>query len=151
MARMHARKRGKSSSTKPAVKSKPDWVEMGKDEVEKLVIKLFKEGMVPSAIGREMRDSYGVPLVKTITGRTIVQILKDNKQKMEYPEDLLALIKKAVFLKKHLDKNPKDVHNKRGLTLIESKIKRLQKYYKRKKVLPQDWYYKAEEAALLVK
>ena len=151
MARMHARKRGKSGSTRPIIKAKPDWVEVDKKEVETLVVKLAKEGKAASEIGRILRDSHGIPRVKEVVGRTIGAILKENKAAPDYPEDLLSLIKKAIFLRKHLDKNPKDVHNKRGLTLIESKIKRLQKYYKRKKVLPQDWYYKPEEAALLVK
>ncbi len=151
MARMHSRTRGKSGSHKPAVNTTPDWLKTDKQEVEKLVIKLSKDGVTPSSIGRTLRDQYGIPRVKAITGKTIVQMLKENKAEPEYPEDLLSLIKKAVFLHKHLDKNPKDVHNKRGLQLVESKIKRLQKYYKRKKVLPQTWYYNAEEAALLVK
>ena len=151
MARMHARKRGKSGSKKPAVKTKPDWVEADKREVEKLVEKLAKDGMAPSAIGRELRDSYGIPSAKAVTGKTVNQMLKEQKLQPEYPEDLLSLIKKALFLRKHLEKNPKDTHNRRGLQLIESKIKRLQKYYKRKKVLPKDWYYKPEEAGLLVK
>ncbi|MFC2175318.1 30S ribosomal protein S15, partial [archaeon] len=99
----------------------------------------------------ELRDSYGIPSAKDVTGKTITAMLKEQKLAPDYPEDILSLIKKAVFLRKHLEKNPKDIHNKRGLTLIESKIKRLQKYYKKKKVLPKDWYYKPEEAALLVK
>ncbi|MFC2175291.1 30S ribosomal protein S15, partial [archaeon] len=49
---MHARKRGKSGSKKPAVKAKPDWVEADKAEVEKLVTKLAKDGMAATAIGR---------------------------------------------------------------------------------------------------
>lgn len=148
---MHARKKGKSGSKKPAIKTKPDWVTMDKKEVEKLVIKLAKEGAAPSVIGRSLRDLYGIPSVKAVVGKTILGILKENKVEPEYPEDLLSLIKKAVFLRKHLEKNPKDLHNKRGLTLIESKIKRLQKYYKKKKVLPANWFYNPEEAALLVK
>ena len=151
MARMHARKRGKSGSKRPAVKAKPDWVEAEKRDIEKLVITLAKEGHNQSAIGRQLRDSYGIPRVKEATGKTVGRILKENKASAEYPEDLLNLIKKALMLRKHLEKNTRDVHNRRGLTLIESKIKRLQDYYKRKHVLPAGWYYNPEEAALLVK
>ena len=151
MARMHSRKKGKSGSTRPALKVKADWVTLDEKEVEKLVVKLAKEGKSPSEIGRELRDNYGVPLVKPIAGRRVLQILKDNKLAPEFPEDLLNLIKKAVFLRKHLEKNPKDIHNKHGLMLVESKIKRLQRYYKKKNVLPKDWYYNADEASLLVK
>ena len=151
MARMHSRKKGKSGSTKPVVKAKAEWVELNERELEKLVVKLAKEGKSPSAIGRELRDNYGVPLVKPIAGKRVLQILRENKLAPEYPEDMLSLIKKAVFLRKHLEKNPRDIHNRHGLMLVESKIKRLQRYYKRKKVLPADWYYNAEEASLLVK
>ncbi|HIQ50834.1 MAG TPA: 30S ribosomal protein S15, partial [Nautiliaceae bacterium] len=49
-----------------------------------------------------------------------------------------------------LENHPKDLHSKRGLQLIESKIKRLVKYYKRKKVLPENWKYTPEIAKLLV-
>jgi len=148
---MHSRKKGKSGSTRPAIKAKAEWVELNEQDVEKLVVKLAKEGKSPSAIGRELRDNYGVPLVKPIAGKRVLQILRENKLAPEYPEDMLSLIKKAVFLRKHLEKNPKDIHNRHGLLLVESKIKRLQRYYKRKKVLPEDWYYNAEEASLLVK
>ena len=151
MARMHSRKKGKSGSTRPPVATKAEWVELNERDIENLVVKLAKEGKSPSAIGLELRDSYGVPLVKPITGKSILQILKENKLAPEFPEDMLSLIKKAVFLRKHLDRNPRDIHNRHGLLLVESKIKRLQRYYKRKKVLPNDWYYNAEEASLLVK
>ncbi len=151
MARMHSRKKGKSGSSRPPVKANPNWAATDKREIEKLVVKLAKDGMSPSTIGRELRDSYGIPLVKPATGKTVLQILKENKLAPEYPEDLLSLIKKAVFLRKHLEKNPRDVHNRHGLMLVESKIKRLQRYYKKKKALPPDWYYNPDEASLLVK
>jgi small subunit ribosomal protein S15 len=148
---MHARKRGKSGSKRPAVKANPEWVEGEKRDIEHLVVKLAKEGKSQSAIGRELRDGYGIPRVKEATGKTVGDILRENKASAEYPEDLLNLIKKAVMLRKHIEKNSRDTHNKHGLTLIESKIKRLQDYYKRKGVLPAGWYYNPDEAALLVK
>ncbi len=151
MARMHARKRGKSGSTKPPVKTTPAWVDVDKRECEKLVKEFGEKGMTASAIGVKLRDQYGVPSAKTLTGKTVSQILKENKLEQKLPEDMMALIKKAVFLRKHLEKNTKDVHNKRGLQLVESKIRRLQKYYKSKSRIPKTWYYNAEEAALLVK
>ncbi len=151
MARMHARKRGKSGSTKPPVKTTPAWVDTDKRECEKLIKEFGEKGMTASAIGVKLRDQYGVPNAKTLTGKTVSQILKENKLEQKLPEDMMSLIKKAVFLRKHLEKNAKDVHNKRGLQLVESKIRRLQKYYKGKSRIPKNWYYNAEEAALLVK
>jgi len=151
MARMHARTGGRSASKRPAVKAAPDWMDTDKKEIEGLVVKMAKEGKSANAIGLELRDSYGIPRVKEATGKTVLDILKENKLQPEYPEDFLALIKKAVFLRKHVDKNPNDRHNTRGLDLIEAKIRRLQKYYKRKNLLAKSWYYNPEEAALLVK
>ena len=144
MARMHAR--GKSGSKKPLVsKIKPD-----PKKVEELVVKLGKEGLSTSMIGMVLRDSYGIPDVKGATGKKILKILEEHKLAPEYPEDLMNLMKKAVNLKKHLDKNKHDIHNKRALQLIESKINRLIKYYKRIGKLPQTWKYSYEQAKLLV-
>ncbi|HYU07016.1 MAG TPA: 30S ribosomal protein S15, partial [Thermoplasmata archaeon] len=41
--------------------------------------------------------------------------------------------------------------NKRGLQLIESKIRRLSRYYKDRGVLPSDWDYSLKLAELQVK
>ncbi|MCD6522932.1 MAG: 30S ribosomal protein S15 [Candidatus Diapherotrites archaeon] len=151
MARMHARKKGKSGSKRPPTKIAPEWVDMSAKQVEELVVKLAKEGKSMSIIGVILRDQYGIPSIKAVCGKSVKDILKENNLLPELPEDLRNLMEKAVKLRKHLEKNKKDLHNRRGLMLIESKIKRLQKYYKRKKVLPQNWYYNPEEAALLVK
>jgi small subunit ribosomal protein S15 len=40
--------------------------------------------------------------------------------------------------------------NNRNLQLIESKIRRLVKYYKRNEVLPQNWEYSLKNAELLL-
>jgi small subunit ribosomal protein S15 len=40
--------------------------------------------------------------------------------------------------------------NNRNLQLIESKIRRLVKYYKREEVLPQTWEYSLKNAELLL-
>jgi small subunit ribosomal protein S15 len=57
-------------------------------------------------------------------------------------------MKRAVRVRKHLDEHPKDYHSKRGLQLIESKIHRLVKYYKREGILPPDWKYDPSKVAL---
>lgn len=150
MARMYARKRGKSGSKRPSLKTPPRWIRYKKNEVEKLVINLAKEGRSSSGIGLILRDQFGIPLVKNVTNKTIAQIMKENKIYPEYPEDIFNLIKKAVNLRDHLEKNKKDYTSKKGLELLESKIRRLGKYYVRKKVLPEDWKYLPEKAKLLV-
>ncbi len=151
MARMHSGKKGKSGSTKIVKKVKHSWERYGAKEVEQLVLKLAKQGLKPSVIGLTLRDSYGIPDVKTITKKKITKILEDNKLESELPEDLTDLIKKDIKIMKHLEKNKKDMPSKRGSQLTESKIRRLAKYYKKKGKLPQEWKYNRKDAALLVK
>ncbi|MBI5347653.1 MAG: 30S ribosomal protein S15, partial [Candidatus Aenigmarchaeota archaeon] len=50
-----------------------------------------------------------------------------------------------------LEKNKKDTKNKHAVELMESKIRRLGKYYVKKGRLPKDWKYNIEQAKLLVK
>lgn len=147
---MHARKRGKSGSKRPPMKTVPRWVSYKKAEVEKLVINLAKEGYSSSMIGTILRDRYGIPSVKLITGKSVSKIMKENNLYPKYPEDLLNLLKRAVILRQHLSINKKDYTSKRSLELLESKIRRLGKYYIRKKVLPQGWKYNPEEAKVIV-
>ncbi|NOZ82032.1 MAG: 30S ribosomal protein S15 [Candidatus Micrarchaeota archaeon] len=149
MARMYARKRGKSGSTKPVVKA--DWVEYSGEEVERLVVKLAKDGYSSAMIGTILRDQYGIPSVKDITGKSITKILEENGLAPELPEDLLNLMKRAVRLRNHLETHRKDLHSRRGLELMESKIRRLGKYYIRKGKLPEGWKYDPERAKLLVR
>lgn len=150
IARIYSRKKGRSGSKKPPVKMKPKWVKQRKQEIEKLIVKLAKERHSSALIGTILRDKYGIPSVKAIIGKSIVQIMKENDIYPELPEDLLSLLKKAVNLHEHLEKNKADKHSKKGLENLESKIRRLAKYYIRKKVLPADWRYSYEEAKLIV-
>ena len=110
--------------------------------MESLVVKLSREGNTASTIGVLMRDRYGVPLVKSITGKNIQEILKGGQQATAVPEDLGALLRKAQDLTRHLEKNRKDSVNKRSLAMLESKIHRLVKYYKATGQLGSDWQYK---------
>ncbi|WP_290595632.1 MULTISPECIES: 30S ribosomal protein S15 [unclassified Archaeoglobus] len=144
MARIHARRRGKSGSKRVYRDSPPEWVDMSPEEVEKKVVELYIEGYEPSQIGMVLRDRYGIPSVKQVTGKKIQKILKEKGVEIKYPEDLKSLIKKALKLRKHLEVHRKDKHNRRGLQLIEAKIWRLSNYYKEKGVLPADWKYNPE-------
>ena len=143
MARLYTSKRGRSGSTRPISKKTPSWCKYTSDEVEELVLKLAREGNSPSTIGVLLRDRYAIPLVKSITGKTVKQILATDQQTRALPEDLASLVKKADDLRKHLDKNKKDYVNKRSLAMVESKIHRLVKYYRNTGQLRPDWQYKA--------
>jgi len=148
MARMHARRRGSAGSKKPFVKEKPAWVTMDPKEIEQLVVKLSNEGKTPAMVGLVLRDSYSIPSIKITTGKTVSQILGENKLLTRLPDDLQNLMKRAVSLNEHVRSNPKDLHNKRGLHLIESKIRRLAKYYTREGKVPEGWKYSLETAKL---
>ncbi|OIO41451.1 30S ribosomal protein S15 [Candidatus Pacearchaeota archaeon CG_4_9_14_3_um_filter_31_7] len=143
MATIHGHGKGKSGSHPPVLKEKPVWITMKNEEIENLVLQLHKDRESKSKIGLILRDNYGIPNVKKIIGKSIMEIL-DIKNIKEKPEDLMNLIRKANFLKKHLEKNKRDKSAKRGLQLIESKIRRLSKYYKKKNVLIEDWKYTKE-------
>ena len=95
MARMHARRKGKSSSTKPHHTNVPEWIPLKSIEVEDLVVKLGKEGLSTAAIGSKLRDQYSVPSVKLVTGKKITKILKDHNIKFKLPEDLSNLLLKV--------------------------------------------------------
>lgn len=131
--------------------TKPSWVDYSNEEIEEMILKFTREGKSTSEIGIILRDTYGIPSVKEVTGERINQILKRNGQAKEYPEDLMNLIKRAINIRDHLSENPKDMHSKRGLTIIESRIRKLGSYYVDDGVLPEGWRYDPQEAALLVK
>jgi small subunit ribosomal protein S15 len=142
MARLYTSKRGRSGSTRPISKKAPAWCKYTPEEVEALVLKLSREGNSPSTIGMLMRDRYGVPLVKSLTGKSVHELLQTANQAGALPEDLSALLKKANDLRRHLEKNRKDYVNKRSLAMIESKIHRLVKYYRANGQLRPEWEYK---------
>lgn len=146
---MYSRKRGKSGSTRPA-ELKASWVSYKENEIEEIVIKLAKEGHQSAAIGLILRDQYGVPTVRLAKGK-IGKMMQKANLTPEIPEDMFNLMKKAVNLHAHLGKNKKDYTSLRGLELTESKIRRLAKFYIRKKALPVGWKYDIEQAKLLVK
>jgi small subunit ribosomal protein S15 len=150
MARMHSGAKGKSRSTKPSKKVVPSWLKYKPKEIEFLIVKFAKEGKSPSQIGIYLRDEYGIPDVKTIVKKSITKILKEKNLSKEVPEDLMALIRKAVFIRKHLGENKQDMTAKTGLILTESKIKRLTKYYRRTGRLPLNWKYDPEKIKLVV-
>lgn len=138
---MPKKEKGTSHSTRPVSKRPPIWCKYQPEEVEALVIKLAKEGHNPSKIGIILRDQHSIPLTKPITGKNISQILREAGLELSLPEDLETLLGKASRLHIHLEKNRKDLHNKRALQIIEAKIYKLSRYYRRKGLLPPDWRY----------
>ncbi|XP_057807390.1 40S ribosomal protein S13 isoform X1 [Salvia miltiorrhiza] len=165
MGRMHSRGKGISASALPYKRTPPSWLKISSQDVEENICKFAKKGLTPSQIGVILRDSHGIAQVKSVTGSKILRILKAHGMSVqvpsscprpnssplqfynfvstglapEIPEDLYHLIKKAVAIRKHLERNRKDKDSKFRLILVESRIHRLARYYKKTKKLPPVW------------
>jgi small subunit ribosomal protein S15 len=126
----------------------PSWVTYGPDEVKAAIVKLAKEGLTPSQIGLALRDDYGVPLAKSILGKSIGEVLIENKAAPKLPQDLQDLIDRASRVQRHLQVHHSDRKNVHSLELVEAKIYRLSKFYKHKGLLPDDFKYTAVVAQL---
>ncbi len=135
---------------KPKSLDKPAWVTHTEDEVEQIIEKLAKEGKASAQIGTILRDQYGIPSARIVAGKKISEVMKGKKLYSKLPEDLFNLLKHAVRLRGHLEKNKRDAHSKRGLEKAESRVRDLAKYYIRKGSLPEGWKYDPERAKLLV-
>jgi len=131
--------------------TRPEWVMYSDEEIEELILRFNREGKTASEIGIILRDTYGVPSVKNVVGEKITAILRKNDQAGDYPEDIMNLIRRAVNIRDHIKENPKDLHSKRGLNIIEFRIRRLGNYYSKEGKLSEGWRYDPKEAALLVK
>ena len=150
MGRMHAPGKGISDSALPYKRTVPSWLKLTSEDVVEQICKLAKKGLTPSQIGVILRDSHGVAQTRFVTGNKILRIMKAKGLAPSKPEDLHHLIKKAVAIRKHLERNRKDKDSKFRLILVESRIHRLARYYKTKKVLPPTWKYESSTAAALL-
>ena len=142
--------KGIASSALPYKRTPPSWLKTSAAEVEDQVCKLAKKGLTPSQIGVVLRDKEGVGQVRAVTGNKVLRLLKKNQLAPTLPEDLYFLIKKAVNVRKHLERNGKDKDAKYRLILIESRIHRFARYYKSTRALPPNWKYEAATASTLV-
>jgi len=150
MGRMHSRGKGIACSALPYRRTPASWVKLSPQELNELVCKFARKGLTPSQIGVILRDSHGIAQVKNVTGNKVLRILKANGLAPELPEDLTCLIRKAVAVRKHIEKFKKDKDSKFRLILIESRIHLLARYYKRTRQLPPVWKYEASTASALV-
>jgi small subunit ribosomal protein S15 len=145
---MPKQEKGKSHSVRPVSRRPPNWCKYQPEEVEAFIIKLAKEGHNMSSIGTILRDQYAIPLVKPITGKSISDTLETVGLTATMPEDLANLMKKAQSLAVHMDKNKKDLHNKRNMQIIEAQIHKLSRYYKREGVIDKKFKYEAKIASV---
>ena len=150
MSRIHGKSRGSSRSRAPAREEAPEWQPIEKAEIKDVIVKLARDGRTAAYIGLVLRDQHGVPNVRLATGQTMTEILTEANVAPQIPEDLQNLMKRAVHLQGHLAQHRRDLHNARGLTLIEARIRRLADYYRKVGKLPADWHYTPETAQLVV-
>ncbi|KAF1793752.1 Ribosomal protein S15P [Phytophthora cactorum] len=143
MGRMHSHGKGMSKSARPYKRSPPSWLKVSAED-------FAKKGLTPSQIGVILRDSHGIAQVKSVTGSKVLRLLKKNGLAPELPEDLYMLIKKAVAVRKHLERNRQDKDSKFRLILIESRIHRLARYYRKNRKLSPNWKYESSTASTLV-
>ena len=78
MGRMYSSGKGISRRCLPYRKAPPSWVQISTSDLVEQIVKLAKKGTSPSAIGVTLRDSYGIPQVKGVTGSKILRILKKS-------------------------------------------------------------------------
>ncbi|MGI0132713.1 MAG: 30S ribosomal protein S15 [Thermoplasmata archaeon] len=147
---MHSGRKGRSGSHRPYPSTRPGWLTIDAEEIVEQAVRLGKSGMNSAQVGAVLRDSYGVPSSRVITGSRLTDLLATHGVKPDLPEDLQALLKRVVHLQRHLETHPKDLSNQRGLSLMESRIRRLAHYYRQKKRLPTDWRYTSQTAVLQV-
>ncbi len=150
MGRMYGSGKGISKSSIPYKKKAPRWLNVDSSEVLKQIEALAKKGYKPSQIGVILRDNFAIPQSRMITGAKILRILKKKGLAPEIPEDLYCLMKRAVTVRKHIEKNKRDKGSKYRLILVESKIHRLVRYYKLTKQIPSNWRYDYQTALALV-
>ncbi len=148
MARIHSHRKGKSHATRLASRMSPSWVTQSPDEVTSLIVNFAKEGHKPSQIGIKLRDEYGIPLTRPLVGKSVSKVLSENNLLDKTPDDLNRLLVRAGKLQSHLSANPADRKNVRSLELLEAKIHRLSRYYKRIGKVPSTWKYAAAVAQL---
>ncbi len=126
--------------------------EVTKEDIEKTIEELTKKGKTNSEIGLYIKESMGVKNIYAFCGEKIIDVQKRLKLKEnKLPDDLLALINRAVKLIKHKETNKKDTRALRGYQITISKINRLRNYYVKKGRVPKNWRYSDETAKLLIK
>ena len=147
---MYGGGKGIADSALPYKRTPSAWLKSTGKDVEDQVKKFAKKGLTPSQIGVILRDSHGIAQVKAVTGQKILRLMKKNGLAPTLPEDLYHLIKKAVSIRKHLERNRNDKDSKFRLILVESRIHRIARYYKTARQLPPVWRYDSATAGSLV-
>ena len=152
MARMHTGKHGKAKSRKPDEASvTAEGLDKGSSEIVKEISEYARQGMHQARIGQMLKEKHKVPYIKHALGKRLGAVLEESGFKKEIPQDMLDLLTRAIKLRRHIERNHNDIHNKTSLHRCEAKIWRLSNYYKETGKLPADWKYDPEKVALIIK
>jgi len=149
MGRLHSYGKGISASTAPYRRTPPHWLDLSAEKCVQLICDYARKGVRPSQIGALLRDRHSVGKVQHTTGNKVQRVLRANGLAPAIPEDLYFLIKKATNVRKHLERSGHDVDAKYRLILTESRIHRLARYYKLRRILAPNWKYSAQTASAL--
>lgn len=103
----------KEITAKKTKLSKPSWIKIKPEEMEKIVLDLVKQGETPAKIGLILRDKYGIPKAKLL-GKGINEIIAEKKVQYKTKKDIIQ--ERIEKLKKHIEKNKYDHGAKRSLT-----------------------------------
>jgi Ribosomal protein S15P/S13E len=114
------------------------------------VLDLARKETSLSRIGIVLRDEYGIPDVKLITGKSLKKTLEGYEIKTELPDDLRDLMVGALNIREHYAKNKNDKTALKGLQNTEARIRSLAPYYIKKGDLPKNWRYNPQRAKLLL-
>lgn len=150
VSRIHSGRKGRAGSHRPFPLVKPEWVTATTEEIVAQATQLSKGGKSAAQVGLALRDGFGLPSSRAVTGKRLGALLAEHGLRPEIPDDLQALLKRVVHLQRHLETHPSDLANRRGLTLMESRIRRLARYYRQRRRIPESWRYSAAGVALQV-
>ena len=122
--------------------------QISKEQINDIIKELWNKGYTPSQIGRELKEKYNIRVKDVLNKKLVRYAIKELNLKQEIPEDLLYLFKKINRMLKHLELHKKDMVTKKKLEELESRVKSLIKYYKKKKKLPQTFEYSRDIAKM---
>jgi small subunit ribosomal protein S15 len=101
-----------------------------KQDVEKIIIDLAKQGNTSEKIGLILKQKHNIKNVRKETGKRISEILREKDLYID--ADIKNLKEKISQLEKHLSKNKHDYPTKRIFPIKSSQLRRFEKYRKKK-------------------
>ena len=113
----------------------PSWFKLKPEDLQKQVGKLA-EKYDALVVVVTLKDGFGVPQVKLVTGFKFLCFLKKEDLVPSIPEVLYFFVKRAKSIQKHLDKNRENKGSNFRLIFVEDRFHRFEWYYRCVKFLP---------------